>query len=144
MPTTPLMALASLLLVLTGGLRDTAECAGISLSDLRREADRILEGTITSVEQHTSRLMTVSVRVERVWKGPVTPEAVFYAERVLDAPNLTVGVPQIFFPIQSLPEEAARLQVQPNERLLLLTCVSTPELTPKEVRQLGRARIVKR
>ena len=142
------MPLLSLTLVLWSHSAPPAmtwECVGFDSATQRRQASRIVEGVVIGNDQLSGRLNLVTVAVAPVWNGPVTPQATFYVERVLDSPDVSIGVPRIFFGVTLAAREREALGLgQTGTPAVVLYCNGTPALTPDDIRRLGRPRTVKR
>ena len=144
------LAIATLLFVGAGGVALRAECVAMDLRSKRRQAVRILEGTVLETHGMYPEWATVTIEVHRVWQGPIAPTAIFRFVPALDsAPSMRVGDRLAFFAIRYRAEDwdpSLRVPKDRGDKLpeLVLPCWGGERVTPTVIAALGEGRTLTR
>jgi hypothetical protein len=82
-----------------------ADCAGRSVRDKKRDATMVFDGVVTKIERLDTGEYTATLKVGRVWKGPVADQqTVYFAQDAFDGPQFREGTVALVFTIRATPE----------------------------------------
>jgi hypothetical protein len=82
-----------------------ADCAGTSVRDKKRDATMVFDGVVTKIERLDTGEYTATLKVGRVWKGPVADQqTVYFAQEAFDGPQFREGTVALVFTIRATSE----------------------------------------
>ena len=117
-----------------------SDCVAVTVSDAKRAAILVFEGTVTSVTvlKHPERQAVF--RVHRAWKGNVGEDVTAHYAESVEGPMLNVGDRRIVFAVRHTPEVGKVVGTGDGVRreFWVPPCSGAWNVDESVVKQLGR------
>jgi hypothetical protein len=119
-----------------------AECLAGRVTDMKRGAVLVFEGTVTKVDRLETGEYASTMSVHRVWKGHASEVITVYYVPSLDGPVLEEGMSRIVFAVRKTPmcpRMPGMLVDGPPRDAWVPPCCGTAGAMETVRRQLGRS-----